>query len=690
MGQIQGTNKNDTLSGTAGVDKIYGYDGDDIIYAKDGDDEAYGGAGNDTLYGGEGNDRLGGGTGDDIIYGGTGNDILYGGEGSDILYGGTGDDTLYGNIGNDIIYGGEGSDILYGGTGDDLLIGGAGADTFYGGDGIDTVSYETYTTDDAYNRGVTVYLDNEDYYSYNGDSKGDVFYSIENVKGSIYDDVIYGDSGDNIIWGNGGNDYLIGYSERLFSQTRDYSYLFGNDTFYTGSKAGDSVYIDIGFGNNTVYGGDGNEYINQQLIGLNDITEDMVFGKNIFNLGEGNNSVYVYCNPISTDITSGDGGSFINVLNPDWDSLVAYYSNLVFGTTNIEVGNGYNYIEVNNNFGDVNVITGSSGDNITLRNDNSYGSSDIFFNLLGSVLIDAGAGDNSITLGYITNATITAGDGNDEVRVSNVHQNTGIKVPVKSIYIDLGEGNNYVNLGEVFGNTNVVTGAGDDKIGIYESSDINVDAGAGNNLFELFYISKASITAGDGNDHFYISNESWNTDAILPAENIYADLGDGDNVVDLNYIRGNVNIVTGAGDDIFNAEGVAGSNINAGAGNDKIVIDPSNCNEIYITGGQGSDTYEANIYNNAISNTSNIINNYDTDGGFDILKLTDSNLDSYSAIFKDNDLIISHSDPHNNGIENTLVVENYTLGSDYQIDQFNIGGAEYTSDQFLAEMGLSL
>ncbi len=573
VGQIQGTNKNDTLSGTAGADKIYGYDGDDTIYAKDGDDEAYGGAGNDTLYGGAGNDRLGGGAG------------------------------------NDLIYGGEGSDTLYGGTGDDLLIGGAGADIFYGGDGIDTVSYETYFYDtseeDRYNRGVTVYLDSAWDTSYeNNDAAGDIFYNIENVKGSIYDDTIYGDSGDNIIWGNGGHDNLTGYNERLFSQTNDYSYLFGNDTFYTGSKVGDEVYVNIGFGSNTVYGGDGDEVIHHAWIGAEKVTEGMVFGKNIFDLGEGNNSVYVYYNPISTDITAGDGNNQISVI-PDWGAFSSEaFSKLVLGTTNIELGNGQNDLELYNNFGDVNVTTGSGDDNISFHRAD-YMETDL--HLTGDAIIDAGDGNNNIQLNFIAQATITAGGGDD----------------------------------------------------------------------------KFSIFNGD---------RSWDTGTIiLPRESIYVDLGEGNNTVDLSYISGNANVVTGSGNDTVNLDYIFGNaNIITGSGNDTINIFLSDCDGLCITGGQGSDTYEANIYNNAISNTSNIINNYDTDGGFDILKLTSGNLDDYSAIFKDDDLIISYSDAYNNDIENTLIIENYTLGSDYQIDQFNIGGAEYTSDQFLAEMGLSL
>lgn len=103
---------------------------------------------------------------------------------------------------DDVMRGKGGNDLLYGDRGNDILIGGKGADVLDGSSGIDTASYE-----DA-EAGVTANLakssDNK------GDAAGDTYFSIENLKGSDFDDVLTGDSGDNEINGGKGNDRLNG------------------------------------------------------------------------------------------------------------------------------------------------------------------------------------------------------------------------------------------------------------------------------------------------------------------------------------------------------------------------------------------------------------------------------------------------------------------------------------------------
>jgi Ca2+-binding RTX toxin-like protein len=174
-----GTNKDDTIIGSAN---------DDVINAGNGNDLVFGNAGNDRLLGGNGSDRVFGGSGSDIIgtlnadatlrnagSGDNGGDTLYGdgfenwdqyknavgGAGntasvttatsSDVIYGGNGKDTIWGDNGNnatgtgaggaDIIYAGNGVDTVYGEGGNDVLVGENGADVLYGGSGSDFFVY---------------------------------------------------------------------------------------------------------------------------------------------------------------------------------------------------------------------------------------------------------------------------------------------------------------------------------------------------------------------------------------------------------------------------------------------------------------------------------------------------------------------------------------------------------------------
>lgn len=77
---------------------LTGTDLDDNLIGGVGDDTISGGGGNDKLYGGDGDDTLDGGEGDDEIYGGDGDDIIYTSPGNDIYDGGDGIDTVVTNF----------------------------------------------------------------------------------------------------------------------------------------------------------------------------------------------------------------------------------------------------------------------------------------------------------------------------------------------------------------------------------------------------------------------------------------------------------------------------------------------------------------------------------------------------------------------------------------------------------------
>jgi Ca2+-binding RTX toxin-like protein len=267
---------NDTFSGVAGVlgsnfaDEVIGDGADNYLNGGFGNDVIRGGGGDDTIDGGDGDDDLDGQTGsdryrnyyvhftdDDVMsdsgaspgeydnvdfYGsktpvsvdlaagtvtGVGTDALSGIElvdgtaGADTLRGSAAADFLFGSDGNDLLDGRGGADELYGAGGVDTLIGGGGADRLDGGLGTDTAGYATAPS------AVTVDL------AKGKASRGagaDILFSLQNVIGSRYPDLLIGSPSANVLRGGGGADTLTGAggSDRLYG-------MVGSDALYGGS-----------------------------------------------------------------------------------------------------------------------------------------------------------------------------------------------------------------------------------------------------------------------------------------------------------------------------------------------------------------------------------------------------------------------------------------------------------------------
>lgn len=231
------------LNGTAGDDTLTGTAQDETIDGL---------AGNDTLKSGGGNDALRGGSGDDAIFSGPGNDSIDGGDGYDYLYysdatagvtinmrtgtatGGAGSDTIAGielvfgspfndtYIGNDQgigFLGGDGNDNITGGAGRDHLEGNGGDDILDGLGGVDVAAY--YSAAFAVNVNLTTG-------KATGGLGNDTLRNIEDVTGSVFNDVLTGSIGDNRLEGSDGDDSFVSTS--------------GNDVLDGGSGLDTAIY----------------------------------------------------------------------------------------------------------------------------------------------------------------------------------------------------------------------------------------------------------------------------------------------------------------------------------------------------------------------------------------------------------------------------------------------------------------
>ena len=219
-----------------GISDVYGLIGN-VIIARDtwienlvagsGDDFIVGNAVANDINGRAGNDRIWGSGGNDILEGGAGADRLDGDAGMDwaayrdsdaavtidlaegMVQGGHAEGDILTEIEN--ILGSAHDDVLVGDDATNRLEGGGGADRLDGGAGSDWASYKSS------NERVTVDL--AEGTAAGGDAQGDVIENIENLSGSGFADVLWGDGnanrlegkgGDDRLWGAGGEDVLAG------------------------------------------------------------------------------------------------------------------------------------------------------------------------------------------------------------------------------------------------------------------------------------------------------------------------------------------------------------------------------------------------------------------------------------------------------------------------------------------------
>jgi Ca2+-binding RTX toxin-like protein len=172
VARFDGTDGDDTYTGTPEADDIFGYSGNDSLSGANEDDYIDGGAGADEMWGGAGSDTYVVGSAHDRVHemSGEGNDLVLSsisytlqanverltltgktaitGSGnalSNEIRGNAMDNILDGGAGNDILDGGSGADQMWGRSGNDTYVVGSAHDRVHEemGDGFDTIRAET-------------------------------------------------------------------------------------------------------------------------------------------------------------------------------------------------------------------------------------------------------------------------------------------------------------------------------------------------------------------------------------------------------------------------------------------------------------------------------------------------------------------------------------------------------------------
>jgi subtilisin-like proprotein convertase family protein len=138
---------------------------------------------------------------------------------------GDGNDTLTGNTAANILWGGRGNDVLRGLGGKDRLSGGAGNDLLDGGDGSDTADYGSAPSRVVVSLAATAAQATQG-------AGTDTLVAIEDLVGSRFNDVVWGNASDNRIELGDGNDLVYG--------------TIGFDTLYGGAGIDTVDYRNVG------------------------------------------------------------------------------------------------------------------------------------------------------------------------------------------------------------------------------------------------------------------------------------------------------------------------------------------------------------------------------------------------------------------------------------------------------------
>ncbi len=415
--------------------------------------------------------------------------------GADVLNDQTGWDSIQAGAGNDVIVAAREHWVSPG-------LESTGADIFNGGAGTDTVTYALtgrLVADPilpyGLHAGVNVNLEAQVAYRIAGVLvQPDGLISIENIDGSMFNDVIVGDGKANVLNGLSGDDVINGGGDNDTVRGGE-----GNDTL--NGDAGNDV-VEGGNGNDDVFGGDGDDV----LRGGN--------GNDELNGGNGNDTLHA---DAGNDTMTGGAGTDTAVFGGSGPVQI----NLGLGISAGAFGNDIlSSIE--------NITTGSGGDTIF-----GNGANNRIKSGSGNDFVDGGSGNDNIE-GEAGNDTLKGNTGNDTMKGGS--GNDTMEGGSNNDYMEGNDGNDVMDGGS--GNDSVLGGAGDDSLrggagadtingggGVdvirWNTGDLGLDSVLGFAIgTDKLAFGQGFLAAGDWEDNLLVFNN--NGSAMLAANTVEA------------------------------------------------------------------------------------------------------------------------------------------------------------------------